>query len=550
MTSNLKNGSHNNNNKKNDDDSEDEFFGFHDSDKNNNNHDEVEEEHEEDHTNDLFASSPSSSFNHNNANNDDTMIDRQRRSKEQELRMAGYHQAFDEYQDTSLQEGFERGVYETFDIAIRIGKLLGYATTQQMLVMKSTSDQVDSSKVDEATTVIRDFFSKQFQKEETLLSTNDSNKNNSNNKNNNCTVQLERLEQTLQAILKKEELSSMALTLTTTNKNSGNSDNSITPGLKNMGFYSKFDTLHGKDGRKTWYNDATQAYMDARPRYPSHMIRRALQEAKLYPPAHILEVGCGLGTATLPLAQLGFTITAMDPAPRNCVAARAQCQEFRHRVTIVESTLEDYQHPDGLSPISAILCPTSFHWISPDVACEKTAQLLLQSNPTGRTGCLLLWWAMPPQPTLEICDRLQDVYDAMEESNLGRDMRQYCDQHQIIAPLDAMRIRLNESGQYHSNDDPLQMEGITFRYTPERYVTLLSTLSPYLALEETKRKVLLERLLQRLHTICDEQGTTELLMTGFFGTQCFWVKNQTKTESSDPSNRSIESIDPNDDDSK
>ncbi|KAG7369486.1 methylase [Nitzschia inconspicua] len=522
MTSHLKNGSHNNNNNKNDDDSEDDFFGFHDSD--HNNHEEVEEEHEEDHNNDPFASPPSASFNHNNANNDDTMIQRQRRSKEQELRMAAYHQAFDEYQDTSLQEGFEQGVYETFDTAIRIGKLLGHATTHQKLVMKSTSDQVDP-RVDEATTVTRDFFSKQFQKED--ISTNDS-----SNSNNNCTVQLESLEQTLQTIMKKEEPSSMALTLTTTNNDS---DHSTTPGAKNMAFYSKFDTLHGKDSRKTWYNDATQAYMEARPTYPSHMIQRALQEANLDPPAHILEVGCGPGTATLPLAQLGFTVTAMDPAPQNCVAAREQCQEFHRRVTIVESTLEDYQHPDNLTPISAILCPTSFHWISLDAACQKTAQLLLQSNPTGRTGCLLLWWAMPPQPTLEICDRLQDVYDAMEESNLGRDMRQYCNQHQIIASLDAMRLRLNESGYYHSNDVPLRLEDVTFRYTPERYVTLLSTLSPYIALEETKRKVLLERILQRLHTICDEQETTELLMTGFFGTQCFWVKNQTKTERSDPS---------------
>lgn len=288
----------------------------------------------------------------------------------------------------------------------------------------------------------------------------------------------------------------------------------------NLDFYKKFDETHGKESRKKWYNDATHAYVEARPRYPDSLVQDSLKQAKLLPVGkhHILEVGCGPGTATLSLAKLGYKVTAIDPAPQNCIAARKQCQEFSENVDVVESTFEDYQHPTT-TPISAILCPTSFHWITPEVACKMTAELL---RPTK--GCMLLWWALPPLPSQEICNQLQDIYDDLDESKLGREIRKYGTKEFCQPNLEKFREVLNESGYYQPNHTPLHLQSSTCYYSPEKFITLLSTLSPYIALSEERRLKLFERLLERLKTLCQESNQSELELTGFFGSQCFWVK--------------------------
>ena len=166
-------------------------------------------------------------------------------------------------------------------------------------------------------------------------------------------------------------------------------------------FYQNFDQIKGKGTRKDWYNQATSAYLKARPRYPDAMVDRALQATQFTSsPASttILEVGCGPGTATTSLARRGYQVVALDPAPQNCHAARQECAPWRDQVSVVESTFEDYRH---ISSIDAIVCPTSFHWISPHVALKKTAELLADGQP------LLLWWALPPMPSHNICERLQ-----------------------------------------------------------------------------------------------------------------------------------------------
>ncbi|KAL3917203.1 MAG: hypothetical protein SGILL_004824 [Bacillariaceae sp.] len=304
-------------------------------------------------------------------------------------------------------------------------------------------------------------------------------------------------------------------------------------------FYSKFDETHGKESRKEWYNQATAAYIEARPRYPKKMMLSALKEARLWGDTddeeemlanQILEIGCGPGTATVELVKMGYNVTAIDPAPQNCIAARQQCQEVlgvdsdadaSDRVTVIEATFEDYQHDANSStkPVYAVLCPTSFHWISPEVACTKTAAIL---RPT--LGCLLLWWAMPPMPSTEICEQLQDIYDDLDESKLGQDMQRYCGKEFSQRSLARVYQGVNDSGLYEQNDKPLELQPQSFRYTPQKLITLLSTLSPYIALEEQKRLVLFDTLLLRLQGICKDQDQAELELTGYFGFQCFWVK--------------------------
>lgn len=289
-----------------------------------------------------------------------------------------------------------------------------------------------------------------------------------------------------------------------------------------LDFYKKFDQTHGKETRKTWYNDATEAYIQARPRYPDALVQDALKQARLVPVKEdgcILEIGCGPGTATVALARMGYRIHAMDPAPQNCAAVRRQCEEFGDKIRVSESTFEDYQHPKDAPKISAVLCPTSFHWVNPDVSCRKTAELLRPSK-----GCLMVWWAMPPMPSEEICDSLQEIYEGLQLPNLQQQVKSYSSKEFSQPALAKFQTQINESGYYQPNHVPLNLEPTKSLYTPERFVLLLSTLSPYIALQEETRTKLFEQLTVRLKELCEKNNQKELELTGFHAAQTFWVK--------------------------
>jgi 2-polyprenyl-3-methyl-5-hydroxy-6-metoxy-1,4-benzoquinol methylase len=50
-----------------------------------------------------------------------------------------------------------------------------------------------------------------------------------------------------------------------------------------------------------------------RPGYPETLFDRMIQVAELTSDARLLEIGCGTGKATLPLAKRGYDITAVEP---------------------------------------------------------------------------------------------------------------------------------------------------------------------------------------------------------------------------------------------
>ena len=67
-------------------------------------------------------------------------------ARQQELKTIGYLESYDEAKETRLQEGFQAGYQETFDLAVRIGALLGEATTRQRLQQKALGLEADEMK--------------------------------------------------------------------------------------------------------------------------------------------------------------------------------------------------------------------------------------------------------------------------------------------------------------------------------------------------------------------------------------------------------------------
>ncbi|MGK7934884.1 MAG: class I SAM-dependent methyltransferase, partial [Xenococcaceae cyanobacterium] len=204
---------------------------------------------------------------------------------------------------------------------------------------------------------------------------------------------------------------------------------------------------------------------------------------QLFSHARILEIGCGTGTATTAFADLGFSLVCVEPNSEAYQIARRNCNGYG-RVKIINTTFEEWKLEK--SQFDAVLAATSFHWISPKVVYTKTAEALKSD------GFLILLWNTPPQPSYEIDQELLDsVYHTYAPDLQGYEA--IANHKKNIGNLGKGII---DSGKFQNLfSEELICEGT---YDIDNYLALLSTLSPYIAMESELRNTLFENLSKTL----------------------------------------------------
>ncbi|MFC0864795.1 class I SAM-dependent methyltransferase [Sphaerimonospora cavernae] len=118
--------------------------------------------------------------------------------------------------------------------------------------------------------------------------------------------------------------------------------------------------------RRTFTEDAVR-YDRARPGYPAEMF------TEFAPGSRVLEIGCGTGQATVPLAQCDCEVVAVELGAEMADLARGKLAGFP-RVEVVTAAFEDWPLPP--EPFDIVLAATSFHWIDPAVRVTKSADAL------------------------------------------------------------------------------------------------------------------------------------------------------------------------------
>jgi|CXWL01.1.fsa_nt_gi SAM-dependent methyltransferase len=134
------------------------------------------------------------------------------------------------------------------------------------------------------------------------------------------------------------------------------------------------DPINGPQLRdnRVLFDSVAELYDRARPTYPPAIFDDIVALSGIPDAGRILEIGPGTGQATLPMAERGYRITAVELGPN--LAAVARRNLARYEVDVQVGSLEDWPLPD--ERFDLVMCFSAFHWLDHEVALPKIAATL------------------------------------------------------------------------------------------------------------------------------------------------------------------------------
>jgi SAM-dependent methyltransferase len=127
------------------------------------------------------------------------------------------------------------------------------------------------------------------------------------------------------------------------------------------------------DRRRESFDAAAADYHRYRSPYPDEVVDSVVQQASVRPGTRVLEIGCGTGQLTVPLARQGAELVAVELGANLARFARTNLRPYRNaRVEV--SAFEDWPLPD--TRFDVVVSASAFHWIDPHIRFSKSARAL------------------------------------------------------------------------------------------------------------------------------------------------------------------------------
>jgi trans-aconitate methyltransferase len=140
------------------------------------------------------------------------------------------------------------------------------------------------------------------------------------------------------------------------------------------------------------FTGAAPYYTKYRPPYPDRLITDLINHlAGPDQRGRLLDLGCGPGTLTLPLAPAFAETVALDPEEE--MIAEAKRLPGADRVRWIVARAEDIS-PD-LGRFRVVACGSSFHWMDRDLVLSKITALLEPGGGIALVGGVTAWWDGP-----------------------------------------------------------------------------------------------------------------------------------------------------------
>ena len=227
---------------------------------------------------------------------------------------------------------------------------------------------------------------------------------------------------------------------------------------------------------RTRFDEDAERYDRARPGYPPALFDDLAELAGIGPGCRVLEIGCGTGQVTVPLAERGCEVVAVELGANMAAVARRNLARFPS-VRVETAAFETWPLPS--EPFDLVLAATAFHWLDPAVRAAKSADAL---RPGG---------ALATIATEHVAGGTEAFFAEVQEC------------YERWDPATPPGLRLIHAADIPFADDEPARSGrfgpALFRryerdlaYSTEEYLDVLLTYSGHRALEPTRQKGLLD----------------------------------------------------------
>src|ERR1051326_4367553 len=119
--------------------------------------------------------------------------------------------------------------------------------------------------------------------------------------------------------------------------------------------------------RRTPYDEIAQLYDQARPGYPEALFDDVVSLSGIVPGGRILEIGCGTGKATVPLARRGYRILGIELGANLAAVAQRNLAGYPEAEVRI-GAFEEW--PVEGEAFDLVIAATAFHWLDPAIAYQ------------------------------------------------------------------------------------------------------------------------------------------------------------------------------------
>jgi len=127
--------------------------------------------------------------------------------------------------------------------------------------------------------------------------------------------------------------------------------------------------------------DGSVRYDGDHPGFPGDLVADLAGLSGLAPGSRVLEIGCGTGRLSVPLARLGVSLLALEMVPGAAAVARRRLAGFPHAEVAV-TTFERWRSTESFD---AVVCPLAFGALDPARRLDLCADRLRLPG-AGRIG--------------------------------------------------------------------------------------------------------------------------------------------------------------------
>jgi SAM-dependent methyltransferase len=224
------------------------------------------------------------------------------------------------------------------------------------------------------------------------------------------------------------------------------------------------------------FDDIANLYDETRPGYPEALIDDIIAFSDIPSDGAILEIGCGTGQATLPLARRGYAMLCLELGQNLASLAAEHCRPYP-KVEVQNVAFEDW--PLREKAFDLVISAEAFHWIPTEIGYAKSAAALKD------TGAIALFWHHSPGEDTPFRRAIEQVY-AEKAPQLVTHLPGKAQSEDLVQ---GMLDDFAASGLF----GPVTVKWYDWQeHCPvERYLKLISTYSPIRNLPEGEREDLL-----------------------------------------------------------